>query len=95
MTDIELVSASECYIVTEVSEPVPSSSKSSVPLSPREIEIVQLLAEGRTNKQVAAELGISVRTAESHRRHIMQKTRVRSLVQLIYYALEQGIVTRR
>jgi len=93
MTDIEIVS--ECYSVTEVSEAVASSGKSSLPLTPREIEIVALLAEGKSNKQVAAELGISVRTVEGHRRHIMVKTHVRSLVELIYYALEHGIVTRR
>lgn len=93
MPDIEIVS--ECYSVTEVSEAVASSGKSSLPLTPREIEIVALLAEGKSNKQVAAELGISVRTVEGHRRHIMVKTHVRSLVELIYYALEHGIVTRR
>jgi len=45
------------------------------PLTPCEVEVVQLLADGRSNKEVATELGVSTRTVESHRNHIMRKTR--------------------
>jgi len=61
-------------------------------LTAREREVVQLLAEGRTNKEVAAALGISVKTAETHRNHVMQKLRLGSLTQLVRYAVRNKIV---
>ena len=61
-------------------------------LTAREREVVQLLAEGKTNKEVAAALGISVKTAETHRNHIMQKLRLGSLTQLVRYAVRNKIV---
>ena len=92
MTDNEIGSASEVrYTIIDVSEPAVPSRKSSAPLTPREIEIVQLLAEGKSNKQIAAELGISVRTVEAHRQHVMQKLRIRSVVELVFYAMHHGI----
>lgn len=60
----------------------------------REVEIIELLAKGKSNKQIALELGISVRTVESHRRHIMQKLRARSVVELVYYAMDRGIAAQ-
>ena len=92
MTDTEIAFASECYTAVDLSEPAVSSATSSASLTPRELEIVQLLAEGKANKQVAAELGISVRTVETHRQHIMQKLRIRSVVELLFYAIQHGIV---
>lgn len=59
----------------------------------REIEIVRLLAEGKTNKEIAAALGIAVRTVETHRSKIMLKLGLHSLAELIHYALRHGIVT--
>jgi len=56
-------------------------------LTAREREILGLLVEGHPNKQIAAALGISTRTAEHHRAHIMEKMRVRTLSQLIKAAL--------
>ena len=90
-----LESASEGYAVAEVSESVSPSRRTGAPLSRREIEIVQLLAEAKSNKQIAVELGISVRTVEGHRQHIMQKLHVRSLVEIVFYAMDHGIVPRR
>lgn len=60
----------------------------------REVEIIELLAKGKSNKQIALELAISVRTVEAHRRHIMQKLHIRSLVQLVYYAMDRGIAAQ-
>lgn len=57
-------------------------------LTPRERETMELLVEGRLNKQVAATLGISVRTVESHRARIMEKLGVRSLSELVRLSLE-------
>ena len=61
-------------------------------LSARELEIVQLLAEGKSNKDVAKALGISVKTAETHRGNIMRKTGFGSLAQLVRYAIRNGII---
>jgi two-component system, NarL family, response regulator NreC len=65
------------------------------PLSDREREVLRLLAEGHTNQEIAAQLYISVRTAETHRAHIMQKLRFTTRSELVRYALEQGMLDRR
>jgi len=61
-------------------------------LTPREREIVQLLAEGKSNKEVAALLGISVNTAEAHRANIMLKLDLHSVTELVHYAIRNNIV---
>jgi DNA-binding NarL/FixJ family response regulator len=62
------------------------------PLSQREREVLRLLALGHTNQEIAKKLYISVRTAETHRAHIMQKLRLGSRAELVSYALEQGLL---
>ena len=62
------------------------------PLSDREREVLRLLALGHTNQEISAQLFISVRTAETHRAHIMQKLRLTSRAELVRYALEQGVL---
>jgi two-component system response regulator NreC len=59
----------------------------------REIEIIRVLAEGKSNKEIAAQLGISVRTVETHRAKIMLKLGLHSLAELIHYAMRQRIVS--
>jgi DNA-binding NarL/FixJ family response regulator len=59
--------------------------------TPREIEIIRFLAEGKANKEIAALLGISVRTVETHRSKIMLKLGVHSLAELIHFAMRHGI----
>src|SRR6266404_5983563 len=61
--------------------------------TPRETEIIRLLAEGKTNKTIATELGITVRTVETHRAKIMLKLDLHSLTQLVHYAIRHNIVT--
>jgi DNA-binding NarL/FixJ family response regulator len=61
-------------------------------LTPREREVVQLLAEGKTTKEVAAVLGMSVKTAETHRSNIMRKLNFHSVSQLVLYAVRNNIV---
>lgn len=61
-------------------------------LTPREREIVQLLAEGKSTKEVAADLGLSVKTAETHRSNIMRKLQLHSLSDLVLYAVRNNIV---
>jgi two-component system response regulator NreC len=63
------------------------------PLSEREREVLRLLALGHTNQEIAQNLYISVRTAESHRAHIMQKLRLTTRAELVRYALSHGLLT--
>ena len=65
------------------------------PLSDREREVLRLLALGHTNQEIAKQLYISVRTAETHRAHIMQKLRLSSRSELVRYALAQGLLDER
>ena len=61
-------------------------------LTAREREIVQLLAEGKTNKEVAASLNISIKTAETHRTNIMNKLDLHSVTELVRYAVRNNMV---
>jgi two-component system response regulator NreC len=62
------------------------------PLSDREREVLRLLALGHTNQEIAEKLFISVRTAEAHRAHIMQKLRLSTRAELVHYALGRGLL---
>jgi DNA-binding NarL/FixJ family response regulator len=62
------------------------------PLSDRERDVLRLLALGHTNQEISGQLYISVRTAETHRAHIMQKLRLTTRAQLVRYALGQGLL---
>jgi DNA-binding NarL/FixJ family response regulator len=62
------------------------------PLSDREREVLRLLALGHTNQEIAKMLYISVRTAETHRAHIMQKLHLESRADLVRYALANGLL---
>ncbi len=62
-------------------------------LSEREREILQLIAEGRTNKDVAEVLGISPATVETHRAHILQKLDIHNTAELVLYAVRHGIIS--
>jgi len=68
------------------------SEGSRTPLTPREREVAQLLAEGKSNKEVATALGISLKTAESHRANIMRKLGFHSLSDLVHYAIRNNMV---
>jgi two-component system, NarL family, response regulator NreC len=65
------------------------------PLSDREGEVLRLLALGHTNQEIAKRLYISVRTAETHRAHIMQKLRLSNRAELVRYALDRGLLEDR
>jgi DNA-binding NarL/FixJ family response regulator len=92
------------FLTTEVSTallsrfltPGPGTEKNSgftERLTMREREIVRLLAEGKSNKEVAQALGISVRTGETHRAAVMRKLRLKSLADVVRYAIRNGIVS--
>lgn len=61
-------------------------------LSDREMEILKLLAEGKTNGEIALELHVSIKTIGSHRRNILHKLGLRNIVELTKYALAKGII---
>jgi len=62
------------------------------PLTPREREVVQLLAEGSSTKEVAVALGLSVKTAETHRSNLMRELQLHSVSELVLYAVRNNIV---
>jgi DNA-binding NarL/FixJ family response regulator len=61
-------------------------------LSSREVEVLQLIAEGKPNKQVAAELGVSFKTVDKHRQHLMGKLDIHDVAGLTRYAIAEGII---
>lgn len=68
-----------------------TTQRQSCPLSPREREVVQLLAEGMSNKGAASQLQISVKTIETHRAHVMTKLNLTSISDLVRYAIRNHI----
>jgi DNA-binding NarL/FixJ family response regulator len=85
---------SEMMLKRYLKQDVPSKLPGTGPatLTPRQREIVRLLAEGKTNKEVALALGISVKTAETHRNNIMRKLQLRSFSHLVRYAVRHNLV---
>lgn len=69
-----------------------SLRKKVVQLTSREMEVLQLIAEGKANKETAAELGIGIKTVEKHREHLMQKLDIHDTAGLTRYAIGAGII---
>ena len=63
-------------------------------LTSREMEVLQLIAEGKPNKQIAAELCISIKTVEKHRQQVMNKLNIHDIAGLTRYAISKGMVER-
>jgi DNA-binding NarL/FixJ family response regulator len=61
-------------------------------LTPRELEVIQRVAEGAANKQIAGNLGISIKTVEKHRQHLMDKLNIHDTAGLTRYAIAHGII---
>jgi DNA-binding NarL/FixJ family response regulator len=68
--------------------------KRNIELTSREAEVLQLLAEGLPNKQIAGELGISIKTVEKHRQQVMNKLNIHDVASLTRYAISKGVVNR-
>ena len=66
-----------------------------IPLSPREAEVLQMIAEGQANKQIAGDLGISIKTVEKHRQHLMEKLKIHDTAGLTRYVIGAGIIESR
>jgi DNA-binding NarL/FixJ family response regulator len=62
------------------------------PLTPRERRVLQLIAEGKRTKEIAQLLGVSVKTAETHRSHIMEKLSIHDTAGLVRYAIRRGVI---
>ena len=62
------------------------------PLTLRERQVVQLVAEGKTTKEIAQLLGVGVKTAESHRTHVMAKLDIHDTAGLVRYAIRRGLI---
>ena len=101
---VEAVSKKQAFFTTRVTQMVSETnlrdglgaveaSDIGSRLTPREREIVQLLAEGKSNKEVASALNISVKTVETHRTNIMRKLRFHSVGELVRYAVRNNIVS--
>jgi DNA-binding NarL/FixJ family response regulator len=66
--------------------------KKAAQLTSREMEVLQLIAEGKANKETASELGIGIKTVEKHREHVMQKLDIHDTAGLTRYAISAGII---
>jgi DNA-binding NarL/FixJ family response regulator len=66
--------------------------KTEIQLTVREAELLQLIAEGHVNKQTASELGISIKTVEKHRQHLMEKLNIHDIAGLTRFAIATGII---
>jgi two-component system, NarL family, response regulator NreC len=94
---IRQVSRGGFYLSPGVSQAVveayrSKSERPSDPLSIRERQVLQLIAEGKSTKDVASLLGISVKTAESHRTRLMQKLDIHETASLVRYAIRRGLI---
>ena len=103
LTAVETVARHKPFFTSEVAERVlegflrlgelsPGEGGAGI-LTPREREIVQLLAEARSNKEISTILAISVKTVETHRASIMRKLGISSIVDLVHYAIRNNLVS--
>jgi DNA-binding NarL/FixJ family response regulator len=85
------------YLSPEISRAVVQAYQNKTelpvePLSPRERQVLQLIAEGKTTKEVACSLNISVKTAETHRTRLMEKLNIHDTATLVRYAIRRGVI---
>lgn len=98
---IQAVTAGHTYVSPEVATLIVGAlRKHSAPpgapageLSTREREVLQLLAEGRTSKEIASRLGVAVSTIDTHRRQVMDKLDLRTIAELTKYAIREGLTS--
>ena len=102
-TAIRKIHGGETYFSASVFKRVQDRSRKSLSrnakpqnknncLSSREVEVLQLIAEGKANKQVASELGVSFKTVDKHRQHLMSKLNIHDVAGLTRYAIAEGII---
>jgi DNA-binding NarL/FixJ family response regulator len=79
-------------LLSDETPPAVAPPKSAEALTPRETDVLKLIVQGYTNRQIGEELNISVRTAESHRANLSEKLGLHSRVELVRYAREHGLI---
>lgn len=94
---IREVAAGSVYLSPGISEAVAKAIRSpgplpEAPLTPREREVLQLVAEGRTTKEIGVLLGVSTKTADAHRTRLMQKLDIHDVAGLTRYAIRSGLI---
>jgi len=95
---IRTVVAGQVYLSPAIAEVVVEAFTTTAKrrhsvLSPRELEVLQLLAEGQSSREIGASLHISVKTVETHRRQIMEKLKLKTVADLTKYAIREGITS--
>jgi len=98
---LKTVSAGGTYLSPRISEQVvaaflrgePPTSDPLEALSPRQREVLQLLAEGRSTKEIAADLNLSVKTVETHRAQLMERLSIRDVPGLVRFAIRAGLIS--
>jgi two-component system, NarL family, response regulator NreC len=90
---VRAVAAGSSYVHPELGAVLAAGRRAATgPLSPRELDVLRLIALGHTNQEIASELFISTRTTEMHRASIMRKLRFETRAQLVNYALANGLI---
>jgi len=89
---VEALRAGDTFFSATVTGVVTDGHERPMHVTPREREIIQLVAEGQSTKEIAAQLDISIKTVESHRTNIMRKLGLRSLSEMVRFAIRNGIV---
>ena len=89
---IEKVAAGETVIDSQVAREASLKGERDSGLSARELEVLQLIVEGKSNKEIAAELGLSVNTIAVHRANIMETLQIHKTAELVVYAIRSGLV---
>lgn len=97
VTAVTALAAGKTFFTSKISSLaregfVNPETRESAALTPREREVVQLVAEGRSSKEIAATLDISLKTCETHRTNILRKLGLRSVTELVRYAIRNQIV---
>ena len=89
---IERVAAGQIVIAPQVSPPEALKGERNKGLSPREMEILQLIVDGQSNKEIASQLGLSANTVAVHRANIMETLGIHKTAELVVYAIRNGLV---
>ena len=90
---VKKVAAGETVLDPAVARPAPLPGERAKRLTPRELEVLQLICNGLSNKEIAAELEVSVNTVAVHRANIMNALGVHKTAELVVYALQNGLVS--
>lgn len=95
---IRTVLAGQVYLSPDIANVVvrqisPLPPRMASPLTAKEREVLQLIAEGKSTKEVAAILSVSVKTIDTHRQHIMDKLDIHNIAELTRYAIREGLTT--